>query len=265
MKRTLSPLLLALLLLLLMPWGGAVWAEQPVAGQVLAVSGTVTVEREGSPRPLVSRDPLFSGDVVVTGDGRIQIRFSDGSLLSLYEQTRFSIDEYRYGSGTEDRADYSLVDGVMHTLTGAMPKANYRLKTRLAVLGVRGTDYSARLGSDLHVSVNSGAVLLSNSAGSLLVNAGSSALVTRGDAVPSPTPRRLNIGGKGAAARPAAAPPPPAVAPGGVPGVANGGAVAGAGAPPPAPSGQSITHQLPPPPAPAPPPPVPPPQPPTTP
>ncbi|QKQ26578.1 FecR domain-containing protein [Candidatus Reidiella endopervernicosa] len=86
----------------------------------------------------------------------------------------------------------------MHTLTGEMGKDNYKLKTRLANLGVRGTEFEVRLDNALLVSVHQGRVVVSNGGGSVEVPAGSSLRVTDRQGMPSRF-RRSSICARGKA------------------------------------------------------------------
>ncbi|TAN52300.1 MAG: hypothetical protein EPN21_04485 [Methylococcaceae bacterium] len=202
----------------------AAWALDS-AGAILALSGQVEVLRAGQTLAATRQMPLYSGDTIVTGDGQTQIRFSDESLLTLYRDTRFALDEYQYNGNAADRAQFSLIDGLMHTLTGRMDKANYLLKTRLANLAVRGTEYSALLDHALNVSVLAGRVELSNTAGLLSIAAGQNALVAGPAVMPMLSDIKLDpLGqvsgrtsakpvGSGQQPAPGTPPPPPPGAP----------------------------------------------------
>lgn len=187
------------------------------AGTILLYSGKVEIISGATKRAAMIRAPLYSGETIVTGEGQVQIRFEDGTLLSLYRDTKFSVDDYHYGKGEGDRAQFSLLNGLMHTLTGLIDKKNYAVKTRLATLGVRGTEYSAQLNNALEVSVDQGKVEIANAGGTILLGAGGRAIVTGPNVIPSPS-----IGGKidlpmqgagghagGGAPPPGSAPPPP--------------------------------------------------------
>lgn len=206
----------AWVLLMLLAATPALAAE--VIGVVLAFSGQANIVHAGQKRPASQRAELFSGDSIITGEGQAQLRFSDGTLLSLYRNTRFAVDDYQYSKGSDDKARFSLVNGLMHTLTGQMDKPRYQLKTRLANLGVRGTEYSAQLDEELRVSVDQGSVLLSNAAGSLEIGAGGSAVVTSANSIPRPPiGGRIELGhagGPGGAGAPGMSPPPPPPPPG---------------------------------------------------
>jgi len=206
------------------------------AGVILALKGKVEVLHEKKTLSAVRLAKLFSGDTIVTGAGQVQIRFADGTMLTLYHDTRFAVKDYQYGKGKSDRAQFSLVNGLMHTLTGKINKKSYQISTRFANLGIRGTEYSVSLGDTLHVSVDAGQVSIANAAGTLLVNAGGSAIVTGLNEIPRLGGGRINLqggpgghgghGGRGGAG-----------GGGGGAGGAGGPAGGGAAAPPPAPPG----------------------------
>lgn len=184
-RRCMGHLVLALACLPL-----AALAADPV-GLILSLTGQVVVEHGTDKRVAVNRAELFSGDTVETAEGQVQIRFVDGTLLTLYRDTRFAVDDYRYAKGRDNRAQFSLLKGLMHTLTGQMDKQNYQIKTRLANLGVRGTEYSMQLSEVLRVSVDHGQVEVVNAGGRSLVSAGQSLTVTGSNTMPKPV-----IGGK---------------------------------------------------------------------
>ena len=203
------------------------------AGIIMAFSGKVEIVRGQETRQAAIRAELYSGDTLVTGTGQVQIRFVDGTMLTLYRDTKFSVDDYHYGKGNGDRARFSLLNGLMHTLTGDIDKRNYQLTTRLANLGVRGTEYSVQLNESLHVSVDQGRVSLANAGGSILVGAGQSVVVTGPNVMPPPV-----MGGKldlrhGGGGRPGGG-PGGAGGPGGPGGGPGGAGGPGGGMPPPA-------------------------------
>lgn len=217
-----------------------------VAATILAVSGKVEILHGTEKRIPANQAELFSGDTLVTGDGQVQLRFVDGTLLTLYRDTKFAIDDYHYEKGKGDRAQFSLLNGVMHTLTGQINKRNYLLKTRLANLGVRGTEYSVQLDKMLQVSVDQGMVEIANAGGMVQVGAGNSATVTGVNAIPKPSMGgRIDLGKHGGGPARHGAPPPGGAGapppPGGMGGAGGGmgggagGGMGGAGAPPPPP------------------------------
>ncbi len=188
---------------------------------VIALSGSVSADRTmpgGSieSRTLRARAEVSQGDLVRTGkDGRAQLRFSDGGLVSLQPDTEFRIDEYQF-AGDHQRALFTLLRGALRTATGAVGKRNrddYRLRTPTATVGIRGTEYLAEQticnpvcspgpSAGLRVSVTHGLIAVMTPVASLDVGVGQSALVKRPDSAPQFTssgpvlaPRSLNEGG----------------------------------------------------------------------
>jgi hypothetical protein len=154
---------------------------------------------DGAVRPLVKGSEIFSGDAIATGDGRVQIRFTDGAYMALQPNTVFKVDQYAFNGkqdGTEKGA-FSLVKGSLRTITGAIGhvnKQNYEVRTPTATIGIRGTAYSASQSDDgLTVSVERGAVAVSNQSGSIMLGSGQSALVRTQNSRPQITDQKAAL------------------------------------------------------------------------
>jgi hypothetical protein len=153
------------------------------AGRTEFTIGGVTLARGGVEQPLARGTELDNGDVVRTNGGRAQIRFTDGSYVSLQPNTEFGIREYRYENRTDgsERGFFGLLKGAMRTVTGAIGRVNrdrYQIATPTATVGIRGTGGVIQVqddGSTLIIGT-SGIWSLTNPAGSVDVPAGTSAL-----------------------------------------------------------------------------------------
>lgn len=173
------------LLCALVLWSTHVRAE--VAANVHFVTGLVTATAGGQPeRKLAKSDEIYDSDEVNTAhNGRVQMRFTDGGLVSLMPDTRFTVEEYRLGAGSgEDGAlIFGLLRGGLRTVTGVIGKVkhdNYQLKTPVGTLGIRGTEFIAVIGppGTLRVHVGRGKVVITNEHGTLEVPEGQNAVVT---------------------------------------------------------------------------------------
>lgn len=153
----LTPIALAVSALL-MSTGISAAEQSPAAGVVVMTVGNVTVTGgAGGGRSLQRRSQIFTGETITTGkESRAQIRFSDGSLISLQEGSQFRIESYSYQQEKKgNNATYQLLKGGMRTISGAVGKVNrdeYKVATPVATIGIRGTDYELML----HDSDNSG-------------------------------------------------------------------------------------------------------------
>jgi hypothetical protein len=179
------------------------------AGRVdFATDGVTVAGRDGQQRPLAKGSELDSGDNVRTSsNARAQIRFSDGSYVSLQPNTDFAINEYKFEGKDDDRGFFGLVRGAMRTVTGAVGRVNrnsYRITTPTATVGIRGTGGVIQVlndGSTLVIGT-SGIWSLTNPSGSIDIPAGVSGLAPRETNAP---PRETNTQPQ---ARPADVPPP---------------------------------------------------------
>jgi hypothetical protein len=160
--------------------------------------------RDGQARPLARGAELDTGDTVRTSnEGRAQLRFSDGSYVSLQPNTDFAISDYKFEGKNDDRGFFGLVRGAMRTVTGAVGRVNrnsYRITTPTATVGIRGTGGVIQVlndGSTLVIGT-SGIWSLTNPAGSIDIPAGVSGLA----------PTEPNTPPKETTTQPQTSPPP---------------------------------------------------------
>ena len=198
------------------------YAQLPAdaAGKVLLVIGGASIER-GQTAVAAQRGALLKpGDTLVTSlGGRMHVRMRDGAMIALKPDTRFAIEQYgpddvaesADGGVSIDRgqsepvvardsgsAVMSLLRGGFRTLTGLFGRrdfARYAVKTPVATIGVRGTDYTAYYcgpgqcggGEGLHVGVWDGGVNVSNDGGEQNYTAGEFGYVPNSNTRPSKT------------------------------------------------------------------------------
>ena len=121
-------------------------APKPV-GRVVAVRGKVeAVSPTNVRRALAIRESIFEGDTVNTGArGRVQISFSDGTIVHLGRNTEMLIDEYEYSAEKSSGKMVTHVkSGVFRVMGGAITKIapdNFRTVTPTATIGIRGSFY----------------------------------------------------------------------------------------------------------------------------
>ena len=163
-----------------------------------AIGEVSAVTKTGQPRPLAKGDVVDNGELVDTGSGRVQLRFSDGGYVSLQPQTQFRIDHYRFNGkadGTE-RSWMSLLKGGLRTITGIIGRSdrrNYQVSTAVATIGIRGTEYTMQLNGGLRGSVGEGEIEVCNSAGCIGVLDGESYFVPSADTKPAITVRTSDL------------------------------------------------------------------------
>ncbi len=186
--RISNPLSTALLLLTGLIFSGQVYAE---AGRVVFAYGEVTAESpDGVVRVLQKRSHVESGDTIRTSSrSLVQMRMIDKAFIALRPNSTFKIEKYNLGAKKEeDVGFFALLKGGFRSVTGIIGKrlkSSYRLSTVTATIGIRGTDYTARLcqqdcsrafgnlednnriDDGLYVGVNQGGINLTNDLGTL--------------------------------------------------------------------------------------------------
>jgi hypothetical protein len=137
-----------IVLLVVSPFGSAFAAAE--AGKVVTVAGrAAAATQQGDIRSLGRGEAVNSGDTVVTSSNSyVRMKFIDGASVILRPNSRFHIEEYQVAEKEEEnRSFFSLVKGGFRAVTGAIGRRNrsgYRVRTAVATIGIRGTDYSMR-------------------------------------------------------------------------------------------------------------------------
>lgn len=171
-----------------------------VAGRVNFISGKVeAIAADGSRRTLTKGELVNSGERLETNKGRVQIRFTDGSFISLQPNTVFGLDNYAFNKAKPEDGSllFNFIRGSMRTVSGAIGKtnrSNYKVQTPVATIGIRGTGYAASQEPNgrLLLSVSNGVVNLSNNFGSSNVNAGQTFQAQTGQA-PNAAPAGTSV------------------------------------------------------------------------
>lgn len=151
----------------------------PAAGQVIITSGTFTAtDINKQSRTLVRGDNFYNGDTLITGaNSKAQVRFSDGSVVSLDPDSAFKVTNYHYQEPNQKDQNFAvLVKGGFRALTGLISKNNpsaYQVDTAVAAIAVRGTSFGAsyREGK-LFIGVWKGQIVIENSAGQIILGQG---------------------------------------------------------------------------------------------
>lgn len=142
-SRRIPGIVIALLLALS---AAAVHAAQ--VGEAVFARGAASASRDGEVVLLGNGSPLFAGDVVTTAERSFAIlAFNDGTRVSLRPGTVFKVERFEHGGGEESTL-LSLFKGGLRAVTGLISRRNpqgFQLRTPVATIGIRGTDFTARI------------------------------------------------------------------------------------------------------------------------
>jgi hypothetical protein len=172
------------------------------AGKVEFASGGAAVQSaDGSSKVLAKGMDIDTGDTILTGPGRAQIKFTDGGYMSFQPDTQFKVEDYNYNGkqdGTE-KGFFRLIEGGLRAVTGLVGKqnkTNYRVATPVATIGIRGTYFLAEFREKLRTHVGQGSIYVFNDQGDIILFEGQSAEVEAGGP-PKYTDEEMTLGARG--------------------------------------------------------------------
>ena len=165
------------------------------AGEVTHVSGALLVRKaDGSSKILAPQSKVESGDLLATaGDTYARVKFVDGGEVTLRPNTQLRIESYVYDQTkpATDSALFNLIKGGLRTITGLIGKRKpdaYLMRTTVATIGIRGTNYGLLLCQNdcqnlrdnegqvpqngLHLDVAQGLISVTNAGGQKLLSIG---------------------------------------------------------------------------------------------
>ena len=129
--------------------GPVVAQDQDSSGMVVASRGEVIAMSNGGSRELKQGDFIYVNDeIMTTNRSFVVLQFEDGAKVTVRPDSTLIIEQYLYNGDAGDEAELNLVSGGLRVITGAMAKShpeNYKVRTPVALMGVRGTEFSVIL------------------------------------------------------------------------------------------------------------------------
>lgn len=183
--------------------------EQPIVGSLVELNGQGWLLHSDETREaLVPGIAVRQGDRILT-EVRTQARieFIDDSSMTLRPSSQVNIDEFRWDQQSRTgRSLLSFIKGAFRAISGLIAKNNaddYAIQTMVGSIGIRGTDFGARLcqqqscivqtgdrqlslSEGIYVGVLQGSIALQSEARETLVNRGEA--IYQKDAASEPEP-----------------------------------------------------------------------------
>jgi len=148
------------------------YSAENLAGKSIAVEGKVSTQDQNLKRG----SSVYSKDIISVGqDSGAQIRFMDGGLINIVENTQYRVASYAF-TKKEKQVTIELIEGGFRAMTGTIGKVkptNYTIKTPVATIGVRGTIFDVLFrDGELSVGAVSGNITVKNEGGSVQLSPG---------------------------------------------------------------------------------------------
>ncbi len=117
-----------------------------VAGAIELADGDALIEaKDGRSRQPVVGESIHEGDTITTfARSEVHLHMADGAQFIVREDSKITLSEYVADGGDKDRSLVDLAKGALRSITGWIGqynRSNYRIRTPLVTIGVRGTDH----------------------------------------------------------------------------------------------------------------------------
>lgn len=125
-------------------------AAQDAVGEVVRIQGHVAKTRGSGETALALGDKVALGDSIVTGeDGKVDLRFADGSLLTVGPSSRVEVARFAPEAGGGGEALLSLLSGIIKLIVNDGTRwGRFAVQTETAVAAVRGTEWLVEAAKD---------------------------------------------------------------------------------------------------------------------
>lgn len=116
--------------------------------QVTMLRGSAEVLRQQKQLKAFISMPLVNKDVINTKEKtRMQISFSDNTLITLGSSTTFEVSDYS-NEQEDKKINFFIPTGAFKLISGNIPRENFKLQTRNAYIGIRGTIFVGEIYPD---------------------------------------------------------------------------------------------------------------------
>lgn len=128
-------------------------AAAEMAGKIGYMNGALVAQRvDGTVKVLAPQSEVYPGDMLITARGSYaQVLLNDGTKMTMRPDSNLRIEAFQFREETPqaDNMVLRLLKGGFRTVTGLIGKRGnldaYKVRAATATIGVRGTDFSARL------------------------------------------------------------------------------------------------------------------------
>jgi len=119
-------------------------------GTIMVANGDAEVKRGQKTLTISNGMDILKGDEIITQkQTRVQVMLNDDTVITIGPDSSFSFLEYMFDGSKKSTIQMQANRGFFRSVTGKIGKIvpeRFKVKTQLATIGIRGTDFSAQLG-----------------------------------------------------------------------------------------------------------------------
>ena len=143
---------------------------QPKIGSTVITKDQVDGETERGTQPIAAGTVVYLDEMVRTGvTGKAELLLADRTNLTVAPTTEIRLDKFVYDpGGASGNVVVIATLGAFRFITGVQPHENYEIKTPVATLGVRGTEFIALVQQNgAEIQLNAGEVIVTTISGNV--------------------------------------------------------------------------------------------------
>jgi len=134
-------------------------------GTIMVSNGDAKVKRSQKMLTIKNGMDVLKGDEIITKKKtRVQVMLDDDTVITIGPDSSFSFLNYFFDGSKKSAIKMQANRGFFRSVTGKIGKIapeRFKVKTKLATIGIRGTDFSAQLGTHTTSYIcNSGEITL---------------------------------------------------------------------------------------------------------
>jgi len=134
-------------------------------GTIMVSNGDAKVKRAQKMLTVKNGMDILKGDEIITKKKtRVQVMLDDDTVVTIGPDSSFSFLNYFFDGSKKSTIKMQANRGFFRSVTGKIGKIapeRFKVKTKLATIGIRGTDFSAQLGTHTTSYIcNSGEITL---------------------------------------------------------------------------------------------------------
>jgi hypothetical protein len=146
-------------------------STQPKIGSAVITKDQVDGQTERGTQPIAAGTVVYLDEMVRTGvTGKAELLLADRTNLTVAPTTEIRLDKFVYDpGGASGNVVLVATLGAFRFITGVQPHENYEIKTPVATLGVRGTEFIAVVQRDgAEIQLNAGEVIVTTISGKVV-------------------------------------------------------------------------------------------------
>ena len=118
-------------------------SAQPKIGSTVTTVDQVEGETEKGVQTITTGTAVYADEVSTGVSGKAQMLFADRTNLAVAPMTTIQLDKYVYDPSGGGQGNVVLVatSGAFRFITGQLPHEDYQIKTPVATMGIRGTEF----------------------------------------------------------------------------------------------------------------------------